>query len=156
MTDDPFERGPECDFCGLAVEEGETLEPIFVGEPEKPKPHYLSETAERNPGYQKARLFGQPIGMYQALRQALHNCDDITLDESKVVHEVQAVGGQRHMVTEEELHQLPDPTDFERRQRMTKTDKVGVSIKIQPKDIYHEPDAELCDICAEKFRGLGK
>jgi len=143
--DDKFEDGPECDFCELAVERGESLQPIYVGELPQPKQHYLSATARRG-GMRGNRYKGK----YDALRKALYDCPDVDLNESNVVHEVEAVGGESHFATEEELREAPSPTDFTTK----RTEQVGVSLKIRPKDVTYEPDAEVCDTCAEMFESL--
>lgn len=140
--EDPFERGPECDFCGLNVEEGESLEPLYVGELPQPKPHRLSETASKRRGAHN--------GMYNALKQALRDCPDIDLTESEYVEEIQAVGGEKQ-ISELEYGTVPAPTQFEAN---TRDDRVGVSLKIRPKDVTYTPDAELCHVCIEMFRSL--
>jgi len=143
--DDQFEDGPVCDFCEIAVDKGETLEPIYVGELPQPKPHYISQTAQRG-GMRGNRYKGK----YDALRKALYDCPDIDLNESNVVHEVEAIGGESQFVTEDELMDAPNPTDFTTK----RTEKVGVSLKIRPKDVTYEPDAKVCDTCAEMFSSM--
>jgi hypothetical protein len=143
--EDLFAQGPECDFCKIPVEPDESLTPIYVGELPQPKPHYLSQTAQRG-GMRGNRYKGK----YDALRKALYDCPDVTLNESNVVHEVEAVGGASHFMTEDELTSHDAPTDF----TTTRTEKVGVELKIRPKDVTYEPDAEVCDVCAEMFKNL--
>lgn len=149
--DDKFEDGPVCDFCEIAVEKDETLEPIYVGELPQPKPHYLSEVREKSDNY---HLLGKSIGVYVAMYEALRNCPDVDINDSEVVEEVQAVGGESHFVTEESMEygSTPGLTEFE---TQTTRNKVGVELRIRPKDVTYQPDAEVCDTCAEMFRSLG-
>lgn len=156
--DDQFEDGPVCDFCEIAVDKGETLEPIYVGELPQPKPHYLSEVRQKGDNY---HLLGKSIGVYAAMYEALRNCPDIDINESEVVEEVTAVGGESHFVTEESMEYGSTPGlrqgvrgDVELETR-TNRDKVGVELRIRPKDVTYQPDAEVCDTCAEMFRSLG-
>jgi hypothetical protein len=143
---DPHEEGPVCDFCKIVVEPDETLEPIYVGEQPKPKKHYLKGIAQRG-GMHDNRYKGK----YDAIRKALHDCTDVDLRESNVVHDVRAVGGDVHFVTENELRHTPNPTDYElERQR----DKVAAEIIIEPQQVPDNPDAMVCDCCAEMFRSM--
>jgi len=136
MTDDPHELGPECDFCGIPVEPDESLEPIYVGELPQPKPHYLSEVSPRpDRGSNNMYLLEKPIGIYDTMYRALHKCRDIEINESMRV----------------KYESAPESTQFETR---THDDKVGVSLKIHPKDVEYEPDAEVCDTCAEMLHSL--
>lgn len=155
MTDDPFEKGPVCDFCEIAVEEGESLEPIYVGEQPKPNPHYLSAVENRNRMSRSMQILGHEGESFVALYKALQSCPDIDLNISNVVDEVRAVGGETHFVTEDGMEHgsIPDVTELETRRNR---DKIGVELKIRPKDVRDNPDAKVCDICAEKFRDLGE
>jgi len=154
--EDLFAEGPVCDFCKIAVDPDESLEPIYIGEMPQPKPHYLSEVAPRDGrrgtrvGGSEFHLLGRPIGIYQAMYQALENCNDIEVNESNRVEEVKAVGGETHYA-DLEHGSVPEPTQFETN---VHSDKVGVSLKIRPKDVTYEPDAEVCDVCAEMFKNL--
>lgn len=141
---DPFEDGPECDFCGLAVEEGKSLEPIYVGELPQPKPHFLTGVARRG-GMRDNRCKGK----YGALRKALHECRDVELNEVNQVAEVKFTGGADSKLVREPGE--VDGSPFEYRQNR---EKVGVEIKIRPKDVTYTPDAKVCDTCAEMFKGL--
>lgn len=142
------DENPECDFCEMKIEDDETLEPLYVGELPQPKPHYLRATAMRG-GMRDNRYKGK----YDALRMALHECPDIDLNESNVVHEVQAVGGETHSVSENSMvyGDTPDVTEFETNRNR---DKVGVELKIRPKNVTYSPDAEVCSNCVEMFRNL--
>lgn len=137
---DPHEEGPVCDFCEIAVEPDETLEPIYVGELPQPKPHYLSGVREKGDNH---HLIGKPISVYVALYDALRECRDIDVKLSEQVYE-------------------PEPRDFGQGVRGDVSfddglnrNKVGASVKIRPKDVTYDPDAEVCDTCAEMFRSLG-
>jgi hypothetical protein len=147
MSDDPHEEGPVCDFCEIAVEVDETLEPIYVGEPPQPEPHCLREVVSSS---RDARLLGKPIGIYQAIYQALHKCNDVQLKESNRVKEVRSVSGETHY-SDLEYGSVPQSTVFETN---TRNDKAGVTLKIHPKDVTCEPDAKVCDCCAEMFKNL--
>jgi hypothetical protein len=142
---DPHETGPICDFCEIPVDPDETLEPIFVGEPRQPKPHYLQEAARRG-GMHGNRYKGK----YDALRKALYDCPDVDLNESNVVHEVETMDGVSKYMTENELMSTSSPTDFTTK----RTEKVGCTIKIHPKDVENKPDAKVCDTCKEMFENL--
>lgn len=130
---------PICDFCDLMIEEGESLEPIYVGELSQPKPHYLSEVKQKSDNY---HLLGKPTGIYIAMYKALKNCNDIDLNTSEAVYEPEPV-------TTDPM-ETPDINFGDN----VNHDKVGVELCIRPKDVTYEPDAMLCPNCAEKFRNL--
>jgi len=138
--DDEFADGPVCDFCEIAVEKGEMLEPIYVGELPQPKPHYLSEVQEKA---DRGFLLGEPFEGYIALSKALRNCDDIDLNMSEAVYEPEPM---RMDPTETPDMEFGDNVNHE---------KVGVELRIRPKDVTYEPDAKVCDTCAKMFRSLG-
>lgn len=136
---DPHEEGPVCDFCEIAVGEDESLEPVFVGELPQPKPHHLSEVQERA---DRGFLLGEPFEGYIALSKALRSCDDIDLKISEAVYEPEPM--------------RMDPTDTPEMEfdDSVNHDKVGVELRIYPKDMENKPDGMVCDTCAEMFRGL--
>jgi len=148
--DDQFEDGPVCDFCEIAVDKGETLEPIYVGELPQPKPHRLTAVERKNRMSNRMRMLGHDGEAFLALYKALTECQDIDLNISNRVEEVKAVGGETQF-TNLEHGSVPSPTEFESR---TRNDKAGVSLKIRPKDVTYEPDAEVCDTCAEMFSSM--
>jgi len=139
--DDSFEDGPVCDFCEISVDKDEMLEPIYVGELPQPEPHRLRRVASR----ERDHLLGKPIGIYTALYQAIRGCDDIEVEEFMNVEELKTVGGETHFAD------MESGVPFETRRR---DDKVAVSLKIHPKDMEYEPDAKVCDTCAEMFSSL--
>lgn len=147
---------PICDFCELMIEEDEELEPVFVGTPPKPTPHTLREVADRDGrhttrvGGNELRMLGRPIGYYQALYSALQSSDDIQIKESMNVEEVRSVGGDTHYA-DLEHGSVPDMTQFETR---TREKKVGVSIRIAPKEVKQDEDAMVCPNCAAMFREM--
>jgi len=148
--EDLFAQGPECDFCKIPVDPDETLEPIYVGELPQPKPHYLSGVERKNRMSREMRILGHEGEAFLALYKVIQDCPDIDLNIARAVEEVKSVGGDSHMVNMEH-GSAPDLTEFETRRNR---DKVGVELKIRPKDVTYEPDAEVCDMCAEMFRGL--
>lgn len=135
---------PICDFCDLMIEADESLEPVYTGELSQPKPHYLSAVERKNRTSNQMRLLGHDGESFIALYTALQDCPDIDMNISKVVDEVQAVSGEKHFVTE-------DSMEFETRRNR---EKVGVELKIRPKDVTYEPDAMLCPNCIGMLRGL--
>lgn len=153
--EDLFAQGPECDFCKIPVEPDDTLNPIYVGELPQPKPHYLSAVERKNRMSSQMRILGHEGESFIALYRALQDCPDIDMNISNVVDEVRAVNGDTHFVTEDSMEygSIPEPTEFETRRNR---DKVGVELKIRPKDVTYEPDAEVCDVCAEMFESMGR
>lgn len=133
---------PMCDFCDLMIEEDESLEPVYTGDLPQPKPHYLTATGPRG-GYTASR----EAGKLSVLRKALHECNDINLNEFDRVNEVTDVDFETHISDME----TPGLKSFE---TMRRDDKVGVQIKIRPKDVTYEPDAKLCPNCAKMLRDL--
>lgn len=158
MTEDPHEEGAVCDFCEIPVEPEETLEPIYVGELPQSKPHRLSEVWDANLHMGGAEydtktvthLLGRPVSVYVALWRALEHCSDVDIDFSTSVEEIATVGGETGFA-DLSKESMPSTSQFESR---TRDDAVSASVKIRPKDVTYEPDAEVCDTCAEMFSGL--
>lgn len=147
MTDkSTLAEGPECDFCEISIDPDESLESLYIGDLLQPEPIRIRQVGDRQNDY---RLLGKPIGVYSAMHMALHTCPEVEINTSEVVNEVTAVGGETQFSTSEEMLSPQFET-----QRME--DKVHVDITIQPDEVEHEPDAEVCDICAKMFRSLGE
>lgn len=131
--EDLFEEGPVCDFCDIAVEPDESLEPIYIGEQPTPDPHRLEAVEQKNRQTNRMKILGKDSQCFLALYRALQSSPDVELTMSNVVHE------------------MPNPTDFE---DAVNADKVGVRLTIEPKEAEVEPDAKVCDDCAKMFRNL--
>jgi hypothetical protein len=151
LTDDPHEEGPVCDFCNLPVEPDEKLEPIYVGEVPQPDPHHLRAIERKNRRTELMTILGHRGESFIALYKAIEGCQDIDLDISNVVHKVESTGGGEQLVTENELMETRHSADFKTRRDKN---KVGVTLTIHPKDMDHEPDAKVCDTCADSFRSM--
>lgn len=145
---DPHEQGRICDFCEIAVEPDETLKPVFVGEPSEPKPHVL-QAVEKKSRRNNMHILGHEASSFVALYKALQDCPEVQLDISNRVFE-------------------PEPEPFDASANLEKPwvrgevefdhqvneDKVGVKVKIEPKNVIHQPAAEVCNACKEMFENL--
>lgn len=128
---DPHAEGPECDFCGLSVEEDEELEPLFVGSQPKPEPHHLTKIGHCG---SNGVILGRPVGEYDAMRNALRDCPYVTVNVTKGVEEVKSVDGSLGTTYRD--------------------DKLAVNIDIESREVDAEPDAMVCDICSDMFKSL--
>lgn len=153
----PFAEGPECDFCNIALDSDEgPLQPIYVGEQPTPKPHHLREVQKKSrrigDGYQ---VLGVEAEAFIALYKALENCPDVDLNFAPVVDDVRSVSGESRFVTDaEQAHLNQGVRGDVSLDTYRNEDLVGVSLKIRPKAVEDDPDAMVCEDCAEMFRNI--
>lgn len=135
----------ECDFCDRALDEDEELTPIYVGSPPGPRPAEARATAEKQRKVVGRRadpdsdleVLDRPLDEIVALLKAIDTSDRFTLEAKQAVAEVYATG-------EEQPVQFDTDVNY---------DKVGVTLRAEPKPSNQVPDMMVCEFCAEGLSG---
>jgi len=141
----------QCGFCecGWDDELDEPLVPLHLGDPPQPQPvrsqGISGNTAVRSSRYEKKRL--------DALLNALRDMDGMEYEVHDAVEEVKSVGGESHWTDAGEYGSTPDVTAFESE---VNYDKSAATLRFHPEARDVEPDAMVCQECAEMFRSLGE
>lgn len=145
-----MERGPTCDFCDIECEDedDELVELRVGGSSSEPRTIHLREvydnrtTDSRMGGYNahgagKFRFLGYSGDAIAALIRFMEQRDEISLNISDGINEMQRTGGRRG--------------HFESKYN---PDKSCVDLSIVDATDEDPPDAEVCEDCAEMFRSL--
>lgn len=143
MTDETPETTlpPECDFCGQALDDGEELTPVFVGEPPEPKPQRIRAESEKTGG----RMGGHSLGAYAALRTALSDESNIGVKLYDAVARLEDTEPAGVVVSEEP--NPPDPSvELETDHTVASAD-----VHISPDFDTPDPDMRVCPYCTDSF-----
>lgn len=144
----------DCDFCGRLLEEDEETVPLYLGEIPDPKPVVESKTVDKIPRKKMAvphhsnvdRLMGRRVDQILALILAVEGSESIDCDYGESVYEPDPsfgkIGGEGETT-------LP-PEDFD---DGINHDKVGVTIRIEPRRENIQPTMEVCEYCEKSFKG---
>lgn len=133
-----------CDFCDCARDEDldEPFEPLHVGDPPQPQP----VTARGIQGDNFGSWRNQIEAKYSAVINALDDMDGMEYELYEHVHEVKAVGGKTHFAKSTSQGEMYFDSEVQ--------DKNAATLRFHPEAREVEPDAMVCQECAEMFRSL--
>lgn len=133
----------ECGFCGQLVDDGEDLEPVFVGRSPTPGPQVLRGLAEHptQGGLSDIRIRGHSVGEFLALLDALKTADGTDVEMCKRVRMVENV----------EFGEVPPDVPAKVDTEIDEG-KAAATVTIEPS--FDEPAADLhvCEHCAANLR----
>lgn len=134
-----------CDFCELPRDEerDEHFVKLHLGDPPQPQPatsRGIIDDPMRRTSEQQ----------FRALKEALQKMPEVEYEVYDHVQEVKQIGGEPHF--------SKDPSDvpLTRHESEIAHDKTAAEIGFQPEPREVEPDAMVCQECAEMFRSLGE
>jgi hypothetical protein len=142
----------QCEFCDRWLDESEELTPVWIGEQPEPKPittRTVEEKDRRLIGKSKASprdgtmVLGRPIDEVKCLMAAVEQSPVIDARYKQAVHTVQAVG-------EKTSQQIAGANEFD---SYLDTEKVGVSLRVQPENDVPSPDLRVCEYCERSLKG---
>jgi len=135
----------ECDFCELPRDEerDEEFVKLHLGDPPQPK----RVTAR---GITDSTMMRREDGRFQALKNALDDMPEVEYKVFDRVEEVKAIGGDVHFAKNAGASDEPYYTSD------INNDKTAAEVGIHPEAREVEPDAMVCQECAEMFRNLGQ
>lgn len=142
MGKNPDPLPDECDFCGQALEEDESLVPVWTGEPPEPRPESVQRVVDK--GDRSGASPGAPIVLgkgaaeWSALFGALEAHPWVEASTAPVVAEVEAAFAAPGEPAE--------PPSVERRR-----DKAGATVRVRPEYAHREPDLLVCEHCRGAF-----
>jgi len=143
MTDLP----EACDFCELPRDEerDEEFVKLYLGDPPQPDRITVRDVGRRRDTERHSKS-----AQGRVLFETLQGHPQFEVVGKDIVEEVRAVGG--------DVHWTADPSEMSRTRLETEMhhDKVGVALEVFPEAREVEPDAMVCQECAEMFRNLGQ
>jgi len=128
-----------CDFCECGWDEGldEPLTPLFVGAPDSKR---QAETSRSNSSNGRGFANSTTMNRYSALVEALRKNSSVEFEISDGVYELEG-----SVVAGEEMSQSYN------------ADKTVAEVSVAgPPPEEREPDAMVCEECAEMFSSLGE
>lgn len=136
----------QCDFCEATWREDldEPLEPLHIGDP--PQPQQVTARGIQNENQASWSFSGQ--GKLDAIINAMREMDGLEFEVHERVREVKAVGGKTHFAKTTSDGEMYFDSEVK--------EKTAAELQFSPEAREVEPDAMVCQECAEMFRNLGQ
>lgn len=134
----------KCDFCECTWDGDldDPLVPLHLGEPPQPQP--VTSRGIQDDNRESWQISQQ--SQLEAIINALDDMGGMEYEIHKQVHEVKAVGGETHFAKATDGGEMYFDSEPE--------DKTAAELRFHPEAREVEPDAMVCQECAEMFRNL--